>query len=68
MALPPDTLVQINSALSQLDHAEQEVTLAKRAGLHELAGGESLATADQDIAKQRAVLLRIKNTYFPNSP
>lgn len=67
-AMGPEKLQQIQDALKKLDAAETEVQLAKRAGIHELPGGEAIATAQDQINTARSQLLKIKNVYFPNSP
>lgn len=68
MALSEQDLQRINDNLMQLDQAQKEVDLAKRAGLHELPNGEAITNAETQITQLRAQLQRVKNTYFPNSP
>lgn len=53
-------LSQIQNALSVLDRAQQQVDLAKRAGIN-------VDAEQQQITDTRSKLLSVKNVYFPSA-
>lgn len=55
----PQHLQSINNGLQQIATAETEVMLAKQAGL-------DVSSAEQQLANNKARLLALKRTYFPN--
>lgn len=68
MAILTDThLAQINSALAQIKEAENELALAKRAGLQTTIQGQSIPDLEAKITTLKAQLQQVKNVYFPNS-
>lgn len=60
-------LQQINDALAKLDTADNEIQLALRAGLQNMPNGQQISQLEAQSKAARDTLLRIKNTYFPNS-
>jgi len=68
MAILNDThLAKVNAALDQLAQAENELALAKRAGISPTVQGQSIADLESKIGDLQAKLRQIKNTYFPNA-
>lgn len=61
-------LAQINDALAKLDTADNEIALAMRSGLQNLPNGDQITKLEAQSKAARDTLMRIKNTYFPNSP
>lgn len=64
--LTPQHLDQINSSLKQLEEAQREIALAKRAGLHSGPGGVQLAEYEKQVNDSMDKLKSIKAVYFPN--
>lgn len=63
--IPDSVLPVIQQALSDLDTAEKELELAKRAGLFSTPGGAQLADMAKKIADARTQFMNIKQVYFP---
>lgn len=58
-------LPMLQKSLSDLDAAEKELELARRAGLFETAQGAALKDLVKQVSDARQLLLGIKQTYFP---
>lgn len=56
--LTQEHLAQIRNALDVVSIAEQQLALAKRAGL-------DVAQQERDLAESKQKLLQLKNVYFP---
>lgn len=59
--LGPDKLDQINQALAQAETAQNEIELAKRAGI-------DVSTQEQQLKESVDKLRTLKQVYFPNAP
>ena len=60
-------LAKIQDAMAQLKTAQQELALAKRAGLSSTIGGQTLPELETKINDLQARLQQVKNVYFPNA-
>lgn len=59
-------LTKINDALAQLQEAQQELALAKRAGLNSPVQGQTIPELEAKINDLATRLGQVKQTYFPN--
>lgn len=63
--IPDSMLPEIIKALADLDTAEKELELARRAGLFDHPAGVPLADMVQTVKDARTRLLGIRQVYFP---
>jgi hypothetical protein len=63
--IPDSMLPVIQKALSDLDTAEKELELARRAGLFNTPAGAQLSGLVQQVTDSRTALMNIKQVYFP---
>lgn len=63
--IPDSMLPQIQKALADLDTAEKELELARRAGLFNSPAGAQLQALANTVQESRTALTNIKQVYFP---
>lgn len=63
--IPDSLLPEINKSLADLDTAEKELELARRAGLFNTPSGKQLQDMVQQVNDARTSLTNIKQVYFP---